>query len=159
MSFVMFFSMCLSSCGQQKYESTYMAYITDQQDNNELSKQYYSNIKITIMNVEEGQNDKGKATVKVSLPDLKSVLDSILSKGEDINNTDNIEESLLNTVSKYKLVKEITLDVIKDDEKGWKLDSVEQINQLIDESIEEFLLYAMLNHDWDNFEYEEVKLK
>lgn len=151
-------SVFLCACGKSDIVTsddekfTYTSYFDDEKDN-KTRKQFYNNIKIKINEISDNGDNTGVADVEVTLPDMELILKSIMDEVGENPDIEKIEAKMIKKMSEYSKTNTLKLDVILEDSK-WKLKSSEKIDELISNSIDDMLIYALTKTEDINVDIE-----
>ena len=124
----------MSSCLSEK-EQTYEDYTENFATSDSFTKDFYSNVSISIIEIE---SDTSTGTVKVVIPNLKAIYLNHRDEFSDSLTEDQIHGILLQNLHEFVIEHSFDTDLYKDG-REWKLASTEQVDILIAEMVDSYL--------------------
>lgn len=120
-------------------------------DSADFSEEFRNHIHIVI---DENSIKDNKASVKILLPDLIKIFDEVLAENPNKDENDLLNE--VNTrLDKYSIEKQLEISVINNDGQ-WELKTTEDIDNALENSINEFLKYYLLQADFHKIDVKEI---
>lgn len=110
---------------------------------------FYQRVKVDI---DQSSVSDGKANVRITLPDLVKIVDALMSEQPDLSETEFFEE-ILAQMDRHVLEKEFIMGVTQNHGQ-WELSSSEEIDRVLGETLDEFLLHYLMQMEFEAMEGE-----
>ena len=151
LALVMLFPWSLTSCSlsSDSPSNSYASYLDDGVKENSFVKEYYE--KVTFKFDPPKTGDSGSTSVVVSLPDLEKIYENYTAEFSEAKTSDNVQKIIKKHVDEFTIEKELTAEVYKDGD-DWRLKSTENIDELVNTTVDEFLAKVISNVEFETHE-------